>query len=101
MQSKYFVITEVAGLIILNIMIIRIYKKIKMLEEGKQVPELSGPSVFTFFYPGNWMLRLPFPVFSEKKDDRIRKLTTTHNRLVYLYYAAIAFALWHYSVLEN
>jgi len=100
MSGYYFVISEVAGLIILNILILRLYKKIKVGEKGGQMTDLNSPTLFNSFYPGNWMLRLPFPVFPDKQDDRIRNLTAKHNRLVYLYYAILVFALWHYSVFE-
>lgn len=92
-----FLLVETVILIALNFYILRLYKKILALEQGKNNLGPNSKSLFNYINPGTWMLRLPFPILSSKCNTDTVHIIRRHNRLVYIYYLLIAFVLWHFN----
>lgn len=100
MTSSYFVYAEVVVLITLNFYILSLYKKYLRKKENQEKGfiDLNSKSLFPQITPGSFMLRLPFPIFSDLKNQDIQRIIKRHNTLTYLYYFLIVFFLWHFSV---
>ena len=98
MKADNFLLIEGVGFIILNYIILRLYKRYKFLEGETKGPPVNSKTLFNLLSPGSWMLRFPFPVISDKTDKEINRVIRIHNRLVYLYYCLCVFFIWHFSV---
>ena len=97
MTHKHFLMVEAIILIALNFIILRLYKKIRSLESAENDSGLNSKTLFNYLNPGTWMLRLPFPIYSSKRNNDTEHIIKQHNRLVYIYYLLIAFVLWHFT----
>ena len=95
MTSGYFIFIGALLIIVLNFYILRLYKKCQNLKSKKEGLEYNSTSLFNQTSIGGWMLRFPFPIFSELQDDTIQKIIKKHNRLTYLYYGFLVFLLWY------
>lgn len=101
MKASTISLIAVIVLIFVNILILYLYRQYLEVKRRHEIDdvEFNSNSLFRNTSAGGFMLRLPIPVFSEIKDDRLQRILKLHNRLVYWNYVILAFSIWHSTMI--